>query len=165
MKCFIDLDGVLVDFAGGVFRATGAPRPKRLGWDFIKPHWWKQFGYDFWKDLSPTEDFKQILSACEAAFGGENCCILTSPCKTPGCVDGKMAWISRHMPQYSRRVLIGAAKHFMARPDAVLVDDYEKNIDEWVDNMGRGVLIPREWNRDFGVPLQRVLDEIGYLSL
>lgn len=155
---FLDLDGVLVDFVGGVCRYFGKANPytrpeaqgewgleKLLG---IEPEdFWRPLSYSFWAHLEPTPDAWPILAAVEnAARGPQNVCLLTSPCQTAGCVDGKMEWIKQNLPDYQRRVLFGSAKHFVAESGKILVDDSDANCDAWRKAGGQAVLVARPWN-------------------
>lgn len=160
MKCLLDLDGCLVDFVGGAARLFGksdpyAPyEPKRERgayetWELLgidKAEFWRPMGEEFWAGLDWLPDGRSILSAVETTFGKESICLLTSPCLTPGCEAGKVRWIREHLPDYSRRYLIGPAKEFCAHGRAVLVDDYDVNVDRFREHGGRAVLIPRPWN-------------------
>jgi len=71
-----------------------------------------------------------------------------------------MAWIRRYLPKYSRQFLFGPRKRFCAHARAVLIDDYDKNIDGFVSAGGQGVLIPRSWNRDAARPMSEALADI-----
>lgn len=150
---FLDMDGVLVDFAGGALQAHNKELDyENISWGFYEQvglteaEFWKPLGYDFWRTLSWTMEGKLLLTALEQLVGEENVILLTSPCETPGCIDGKMAWIKREMPSYTRRFLIGPPKYALAAPGKVLVDDYPGNINKYVKAGGHGVLVPRPWN-------------------
>jgi 5'(3')-deoxyribonucleotidase len=80
--------------------------------------------------------------------GQENVCIATSPTKCPESLAGKLDWIHRVMPPWMhRQYAITPRKHLLARPDALLIDDVEANIERFEAGGGRGVLVPRPWNR------------------
>lgn len=156
--CFLDMDGVLVDFTGGAFKLHGRSIPvSEIQWDFCSQMgfdgtddtaFWAPMGFEFWRDLDWTTEGCDLLDKIELIFGGpENVCLLSSPCKTPGCIDGKLAWIAKNAPQYSRRNLIGKPKELVASPHKILVDDYDANVEKFAKAGGRTVLIPRSWNR------------------
>lgn len=162
MKCLIDLDGVLVDFARGVFDFRGVPEPEVIEWDFIKPSEWPKFDRSFWANLYPTWFAWELLTAAQNAFGVSNICILTSPCITDGCVDGKMDWVRTRMPLYKRQILVGAAKEFCAHSDALLIDDLEDNVQKFRGHGGNAILVPAKWNRHRKIePLPYVVEEIN----
>lgn len=144
-RALLDMDGVLVDFVAGVFRHRGLPRVP-VQWDFVTPSEWESFGFDFWANLELTPEAGEILRATITAFGLGNICILSSPCKTAGCMEGKLAWLRKHLPSFSRRFLFGPAKEFCAGADTVLIDDSDANVNKFGLAGGHTILVPREWN-------------------
>jgi hypothetical protein len=165
-RCFIDLDGVLVDFHAGAARHHGVPYPdpwpsgvwhvdQVLGIEHTA--FWSTLDEFFWSELTPTTDGFQILSLVESVFGAERVCILSSPPRDPAALAGKCRWIQRHLPRYDRQFLIGPCKHMVAGHDAVLVDDSDDNIHRFRRAGGTGVLVPRPWNSGYAIPPQRVL--------
>lgn len=174
--CYLDLDGVLVDFTEGALRAHGKTvDPCTVRWDFYEQldltaeEFWKPFGYDFWKGLKWTDEGPWFLNELEKVFG-KDIVVMTAPCDTEGSVEGKVAWIKKQMPEYKQRFFIGPTKHLAAGPNKVLVDDNHDNIDKFVMRRGKAVLVPRPWNRllgetntrgQFDVP--RVIQEVKRL--
>lgn len=164
MKCFLDMDGVLCDFVLAACQLHGADDPykhdRNLGvWGFDKligvdtEAFWKPLGYEFWSTLPWMHDAGYILRLVERTFGKENVCLLTSPCDTAGCVEGKREWVKQNMPDYSRRLLIGSAKEFCAGPNRVLIDDYDHNVKVFRAAGGEAVLVPRKWNQGYRLSL------------
>lgn len=162
---FFDLDGVLADFVGGVFRLQHpkpAPRYDDVRWGleeqlgYADPaDFWRQLGYEFWSELPAYEDGFGLLGAVATAVGLDGIGLLTSPCDTPGCLEGKRDWVRRHLPDYHRRLFIGSAKHLFAGPGKVLVDDHDANVDAFRAAGGRVVQPPRPWNRRSGETHER----------
>jgi hypothetical protein len=152
---FLDLDGVLVDFVGGAFAHHGKSLPMReVRWDFPKQlgfedawaeSFWAGLGYDFWANLDWTAEGQALLAQLEGLFG-DRIALLTSPAKTSGCAEGKLAWIGRHLPKYARRYFIGPPKELIAGPGKILVDDHEENTRKFAAAGGRAILVPRPWN-------------------
>jgi 5'(3')-deoxyribonucleotidase len=162
MKCLLDLDGLLVDFCKGAHAyhnipySTGDSYPYPKGfWDIdtllpiSQDDFWKPFGYDFWANLPWMEDGQQILQLVERLFGVENICICSCPPQDPNAVGGKIEWVKKNIPQYSRRCIITPRKEFCAHSNVVLIDDRDKNIDTFIENGGHGILVPRLWNRNW----------------
>jgi hypothetical protein len=153
---FFDLDGVLADFVGGALAAHGrgdVPASsvpwcieKALG---IEPTaFWAPLGFDFWANLKPLPDGMRLFDRACVLMGADRIGLLTSPCETHGCADGKRAWVKRHLPPaMSRRLFIGSAKELFAGPHKVLVDDHDANIDRFHEAGGATVQPPRPWNR------------------
>jgi len=157
LKCFLDLDGVLVDFVAGACRLHGIENPylkeeMRGVWNFCtalsmtEEEFWRPLDRQFWSSLDKTHDSDRILSLVESKF--ERVCLLTSPSSSFDCPSGKSEWIHNNLPKYwrSRRYLLGSAKEFCASKDAVLVDDSDHNINKFRAEGGHGILVPRAWN-------------------
>lgn len=176
LQIFFDLDGVLADFVGGALAHHGRSIPfDEIRWGFPEqigfdgpndPAFWSPLGYDFWRCLPVLDDGMQALAHAEKLFGAKSIAILTAPCKTRGCLDGKRDWVAHHLPGYSRRLIFASAKGFLGGPNKVLVDDRDENIDSWQVTGGVGVLFPRPWNRGRGWEMsvnQNYLDSIERL--
>lgn len=159
MQCLLDLDGVLVDFVGGACRFHGRKNPyvfdpvnTRGQWDVVgllgmdPTEFWQGLDRYFWRSLDWMEDGREILEVVENKFGKENVCLLSLPCDTVGCCDGKREWVREHLPDYSRRLLLGSAKEFAASPERVLIDDYPSNVERFGEAGGQSLLVPRPWN-------------------
>jgi hypothetical protein len=168
-RCFVDLDGVLVDFNRGAIRRHGREHPdpwpagvwavrEVLGLD--SESFWAPMDEQFWVELDPLPDCYDLLRLLESIFGAENVCILSSPARSASALAGKYRWILRHLPGYERRYLIGPPKHFCAAPGKVLVDDLEENVKRFSEAGGQGVLIPRPWNGGHAVLPERVLGQM-----
>lgn len=157
--CYLDLDGVLVDFVRGAFEAHGStlhrddPLGVRWGLDDQlgfggdrKPLFWAPFGRAFWAGLPWTPEGRRVLDHVERLFG-HRVVLLTSPCDTDGSVQGKLEWVRRELPEYRRRVFVGPAKPMLAGPGKVLVDDYDGHVEAFRVEGGQAVQPPRPWNR------------------
>lgn len=181
MICFLDLDGVLIDFTGGAHKFHGFPYsmkdyPYELGvWENCPPpnssmsntKFWDALDEDFWANLEWMEDGRDLLSMMEIVFGQENICILTSTTLSHVCSSGKVRWIQQNLPEYERQFLLGPPKSFCAHDKAVLVDDRDKNIIDFMNCGGYGVLVPRAWNskhpyRDHSI--SSVMQDLEYLK-
>lgn len=153
---FFDLDGVLADFVRGSFRLHGRSVPLReVVWGFPAligftgaddPKFWEPMGRDFWAGLDRLEDGFAFLRLVETIVPAERIGLLTSPCDTAGCLDGKRDWVAKHLPDYRRRLFVGAAKELFAGPGKILIDDNDANASRFHDAGGQSVLIPRPWN-------------------
>jgi hypothetical protein len=73
---------------------------------------------------------------------------------------GKVAWLEKHLPSYSRRFLFGPKKEFCAGPDRLLVDDHDLNTEAFAASGGRTFLVPRQWNslKDVKESVPHILD-------
>lgn len=154
--CYLDMDGVLVDFVGGALRHFKKDIPRKdVRWD-IEEHcgfqsgsralFWEELGRHFWANLDWTEEGKELLAGLEEIFG-DRILLMTSPCLTPGCAEGKLEWVRRNAPKHDRRVMIGPAKYLCAGPGKILIDDHDANVDKFFDEGGLCIQPPRPWNR------------------
>lgn len=151
--CFIDLDGVLVDFVQGAFDYHDIKIPwPEIKWDFLKQagispaDFWSPLDQPFWASLRPTSEFSVIIDEVERKFGAENVFLCSSPCETAGCITGKAMWVERHLPSYSRRLILTNRKEVFSGPGRVLIDDRDENVIDWCKAGGTGILVPRPWN-------------------
>lgn len=156
---FLDLDGCLVDFRRGVHKAFDIPYDyatlsnKWLFWED-----WNDVTFDevdsictidFWAGLRWTHDGKEILKLVEEKF--DNIYLLTTPMSNLQSATGKMLWVQRHLPKYIKRIIITQApKSLLARPDTLLIDDKNKNVEEFYKVGGEAILLPRPWNKLHG---------------
>jgi 5'(3')-deoxyribonucleotidase len=162
IKVFLDMDGVIADFVSAAVRVHGKPDPyllpSSLGifdmeklWGITIEEFWAPIndaGASFWSTLEPMKDaFDIAQTAIDFAGGPENVCVLTSPSNDPGCIPGKRAWMEMHFPELKKNMLFGSAKHFLAGPNRILVDDRDKNLEDFAAHGGRSVCVPRLWNR------------------
>ena len=164
-RILLDMDGVLVDFLGGACKLhhktyDGHPhdpvnqvaqKPWNIEplFEMTAPALWSPMGREFWEGLDPLPWANEVIAILSSKFGEQNICLLTIPIRTDGCIDGKMAYIRRHMPQFRRQFLVGPAKQFAASPRHCLVDDHHKNIEAFKDAGGHAFLFPAPYNHRF----------------
>jgi hypothetical protein len=182
---FFDLDGVLANFVRGALQTHRAELPiATVSWGFPAqigftgvddPRFWEPLDFGFWANLEPYPDGFALLRFAETLVGATNIGLLTSPCDTAGCVEGKRAWVAKHLPEYRRRLFVGSAKELFASPRKVLVDDHDANCAKFMAAGGRCVMPPRPWNAyghncveedAFSVAQQSKIlqQEVGYAS-
>ena len=147
-KIFIDMDGVLADFDGGVELHCGitpiaqdAKRPEDYDdklWEAVRkvPHF-----YDILKPMpGATEMFHLIYSQY-----GADCEILTGiPKEKRGIVtaaEDKVAWMKRFLSEDVKvnTVLAKEKQLFCRSREDILIDDYSKNIRRWEEAGGTGI--------------------------
>lgn len=156
---FIDMDGVVADFVGGVCKLHDLDyRSLTYGmqgsYDIARHtcmsanDFWTHLDQDekFWENLELTEEAESIMSLLENHFKAKNCYFLSSPAMSPNCFYGKAAWIHKHFPGYINRLILTGHKHFVASPNRLLVDDSDTNIAKFKKHGGNTLLIPRPWN-------------------
>lgn len=157
--CWLDMDGVLVDFLGGISRVHNRPLPysqpeNRGSWDVDKlwgitvDEFWAPVNAEptFWETLQPTAEATELVSLVSGVFGVANVGILTAAAIGEDCFLGKRRWLQRHFPQFSSRLAYAKDKGIYASPRHVLLDDKDTNIESFQEAGGWGILIPRLWN-------------------
>lgn len=151
---FLDLDGVLANFVDASFKVHGKEKTKPVDtWDYYQEwgmtaaEFFRPMSFNYWESLDklPLADW-----LVDVVYGYTTCRVgvLTSPCTTPGCVEGKRAWIEKHYPRLASRIVFTGNKGLLSHPDALLIDDSDKNCSDF--RLGRGwtYLWPQPWNRN-----------------
>jgi hypothetical protein len=134
------------DWGWNIIRAANELHPTQKA--FTEATFWQSIKRDFWATVPKSRECDWLLETCAGLVGRENVCILSSPTLDPDCASGKVEWIYTFMPQWMhRQFLIGPRKHFCARPDSLLIDDRDKNIEDFCAAGGCGITMPRPWNR------------------
>ena len=138
---FCDMDGVLVDFMGGIAKHLGKKTVEQGDIDKVllsgvgtSKGWWVSLvpmhdAKTLWKYISQYDI--QILSACP------------SICKDDKAViAGKTAWIKKYLKPSPSKVNIVQRrdKKTFAAPNHILIDDHIKNIRDFESAGGVGVV-------------------------
>lgn len=158
MVVFLDMDGVIADFARSALAANGITdyQYSELTQDIAKQfcenekqeqEFYEKLQYDFWVNLPKTAEADFVVDLLHRLYG-EDLAIASSPLRISGCAQGKIDWLKKNFPFLERRLLLGKPKYLMAAPDKLLIDDLEENIERFESRGGRGLLFPRPWNRD-----------------
>lgn len=142
---YVDMDGVLVDFIGGVLSFLGrhpsdADRLTPMKWEI-----WEDMGIPevdfweilnsstFWSDLEWMPDGEEIIKTLESFWPKEQIYLLTSPGKDFGMgAQGKSEWVRWNLPDYTRRMIPTDHKHLLSKPGCLLIDDNMKHVEEWM---------------------------------
>ena len=171
MNIYLDLDGVLVDFVGGLCKRCGKPypytQPESLGeWNcyglmgLTKQEVFESLSDpQFWLGLAFTHDAMDILRACRRTVGPHGVSLLSCASGHPGAVYGKAMWQAKYLPGFQLAPVIEPnyddkdggddmprGKAVYARPGAILVDDSDANVEAYRDQGGPAILVPRPWN-------------------
>lgn len=133
---YCDLDGVMTNFNGALkshFQTNLENVPNKEIFDYIKSQ------PRFWYDLSPLHGSNVIWNAIKR-FKPR---ILTGiVIDDPNCIPGKQDWVKKHLGLNQYRVICVRAseKKNYATPNSILIDDNVKNISEWTNQGGIGIL-------------------------
>lgn len=177
----VDLDGVLADvftaahdlceievgysMSYDTYRETHGKYDIAHYFGLTQEALWKLIDDDtyFWEYLRPFDHTKGLWS--ELSSLGIPLTISTAPSRDPSCAEQKLKWVCRELGVFSDSVMIGSRKYLMAKPDVLLIDDYPKNVDTFIQNGGQAVCVPSNWNTK-NLRLDTVLNPIKeYLAL
>ena len=145
MTLYLDMDGVLVDFFGGLEK------------HFDVPHW-KQIpkteesimglkGTDFFNKLEPYPSSNELVNFVINLVGEDGWGINSSPLRgdRDNSAFWKRTWLTRHfmMPKVENLIFTGrkeqfATGRFDGKPN-ILVDDKPDNVSRWITKGGIGI--------------------------
>ncbi|MEC9490075.1 MAG: hypothetical protein UMU04_03940 [Halanaerobiales bacterium] len=63
-------------------------------------------------------------------------------------MEGKLKWLK---DRFGKEIYFTYHKHYIADRYSLLIDDHDRNIDNFEDWGGKGVLFPQIWNRNYGI--------------
>ena len=136
-KIYVDMDGVLVDFDGGYEKLTGMTTKEadEKGPEFF----WKPIskaGAKWWITLKWMPDGKQLWDYVKK-YNPE---LLSAPSREEASRMGKRVWVKRELPGVKLILRSADKKQEFASPNSILIDDREKNIEQWKNAGGIGIL-------------------------
>jgi len=139
-KIYCDMDGVLTDFDYQLKTMlninNGREYEKKHGpekfWELIDSK-----GLNFWSKMPWMKDGKKLWSYIK----DKNTEILSAPAKTiPDSKTGKISWVNGNLGSVKLNLKSADTKKEFAKPNHILIDDYEKNIKAWKSAGGIGIL-------------------------
>ena len=153
-KIFCDIDEPLADFLGAAntFYGVDIPKADIVKWElpyerYGKTHntFWDDLTEDFWRNMPKQPWCDELIDFFESQ-DGYSVCLLTAPAYRNAT--GKQRWIRKNLPKFydEKRYLIGPAKSFCAGPDSILIDDREKNCEDFIKWGGQAIVFPAPWN-------------------
>jgi 5'(3')-deoxyribonucleotidase len=165
LKIYVDLDGVVVNFVipamqhYGVDISHESQYPDGFGWNVLgatnllrtrqnlpelsATDFWDGLNYGFWYCLSCYPGAKEFLNELDKMG---DVFFATSPTLSSACVAAKYDWVKTHFRDRLRKLYIGADKTAYAKPGSILIDDRDRNVDNFIEAGGKAVLFPRPWN-------------------
>lgn len=141
---FLDMDGVLVDFDGYFVRNFGVSYNS-----LHKADAWKHVEAipNFFRKLPPLPNAKILFNEINKAVGNKaHLEILTAKPRRTGhlvtCAMDKEFWIRRHI---DKEIFINCVdgwnnKRHFCQPNDILIDDSQRNCDDWNDAGGLAIL-------------------------
>ena len=152
---YLDMDGVLADFFGGVEKMYGVQHWKELTSDKTKDLKTEVInritGTDFFATLPKFDNADELISMVKEFTGG-NFSINTSPLRGDheNSTKYKKLWISNNIQQPDEIIVTGRkesyAKNKASGTPNILIDDRPVNIQRWQGAGGYGILY--QANRD-----------------
>jgi hypothetical protein len=134
---YCDMDGVLVDFDRGYQELTGmtTQQADAMGGDtFWEPL--TKAGAKWWITLNWMPDGKQLWNYIKKYTP----ILLSAPSKQESSRLGKRVWVKRELPDVKLILRPASQKQQYASPTSILIDDRQKNIDQWEAAGGIGIL-------------------------
>jgi hypothetical protein len=134
---YCDMDSVLVDFDRGYQELTGMTSQQadakgvETFWDPIS-----KAGAKFWITLDWMPDGKQLWDYIRKY----NPILLSAPSREESSKLGKRVWVKRELPGVKLILKYASQKQEYASPTSILIDDRQKNIDQWEAAGGIGIL-------------------------
>ncbi len=147
-KIFFDMDGVLADFNKGVLQFCGMDRTNPNVYDKTKddiiwakikeiPH--------FYAKLSIIENAKEMFDMLYEKYG-DKCEILTAIPKPRREIlnagEDKIEWVRKYLSKNIKINIVQKEekKNFCKGESYILIDDLQRNIEEWNACGGTGIL-------------------------
>lgn len=167
----LDMDEVLVDFVGGVYRMWGVSREEVEAlrtpgeWCVLEPlekavnqtlgidGFWDAIhavGSEFWEALDPlpwADELIELVESWDVPWY-----VVTAPSDCPTSYNGKVRWLKARFGSRFDRFIISPHKELLAQPGRVLIDDREENVHKFtVGSDGRptggaGIIFPSRGN-------------------
>lgn len=134
---YLDMDGVIVDFRKGC-EELNAIEGYKVDWETIHAN-----GAEFWATLDWTKEGERFYYWLEKFCDeqGIDLCILSAVNYDDG-VYGKLEWLKNHCRIPQKNIYIvknGKAKAKYANETSLLIDDFGKNIEQFVLAGGKGI--------------------------
>jgi hypothetical protein len=134
---YCDMDGVLVDFDKGYEDLTGMT-PKEADTKGPKFFWEpiSKAGEKYWVDLKWMSDGKQLWNYIKK----HNPSLLSAPSREKSSRTGKQKWVDNNLPNIELILRPASQKQELSGKNKILIDDKDKNIEQWESKGGLGIL-------------------------
>jgi len=165
---YLDMDGVIADFFGGVEQMYGVKHWKELtsvktGGDLKQEVIDRITGSDFFATLPKFPTADSLIQLIKSATGGRFS-ILTSPLigDHENSAAQKKVWIAKNIEQPDEVIVSGRKEKWAKQKDGtanILIDDRPVNIERWQARGGFGILY--QANKDSIIKVQQGLNKYG----
>jgi hypothetical protein len=138
-KIYCDMDGVLTDFEERFDFFTGMS-PDEYRTKYGEEKMWNviddKVGVPFWAGMKWMSDGRKLWDFLKKY----NPPILSAPSKRSESREGKRQWMNKNLPNTKLILSRASDKKNYATKDSILIDDRKKNIDDWINAGGIGIL-------------------------
>jgi hypothetical protein len=165
---YLDMDGVIADFFGGVEKMYGVKHWKELtsvktGGDLKQEVIDRITGSDFFSTLPKFPTADGLIALIKSATGG-HFSILTSPLigDHENSAAQKKVWIAKNIERPDEVIVSGRKEKWAKQKDGtpnILIDDRPVNIERWESKGGFGILY--QANKDSIIKVQQGLNKYG----
>ena len=165
---YLDMDGVIADFFGGVEKMFGVKHWKELtsklsGGQLKQEVIDRITGSDFFANLPKFSTADSLIQLIKSATGGKFS-ILTSPLigDHANSAEQKKVWISKNIERPDEVIVSGRKEKWAKQKDGtpnILIDDRPVNIEKWEAKGGFGILY--QANKDSIIKVQQELNRYG----
>lgn len=176
MDINLDMDGVLANFVDAALKIHGKYDFKVTNWNFFEEwgiteeEFWAPIhamGAEFWENLEPYAWARELVELVKTY--DEDFVVLTKPSKHESCQIGKQRWMDRYFPGVPVVFSQNKSQDRCKGSHCVLIDDSDKNCDEWWRTGGSWVVFPQPWNELGSLckshPMDCVVDRIEGLAV
>ena len=137
---YSDMDGVITDFEKRFKDFSNGMEPRDYENKFGKEKFWElidvEVGVPFFAGMDWMPDGKTYWNYIKKY----NPILLSAPSRNEESKYGKRIWKKRNMPSTTKLILTPAwKKQEYASPTSILIDDREKNIEQWQEAGGIGI--------------------------
>ena len=139
-EIYVDLDGVLTDFDKQLDLFTGIKDGRQYEKQKGTEAFWAAIakgGLKYWSDMPWMSDGKTLWQYIKH----KKVKILSAPAKTISeSSQGKRIWVKKNLGNVELVLRAADKKQEFAKKNAILIDDYDKNIQQWKSSGGIGIL-------------------------
>jgi len=138
-KIYCDMDGVLVDFNRQFENLSGGMYSRTYEETYGKNNFWKLIkseGIEFWSYMKWMVDGQDLWNFIESPTTE----LLSAPSIEESSRIGKARWVGKNLPGVILNLEYAKDKKKFAGPNNILIDDHPKNISDWVEFGGIGIL-------------------------
>lgn len=109
----------------------------------------RKLGRSFWINIPPYPWMTKLLNCVNnfCKIHKANWYICTTPYYQSDCYKGKVDWLHANLGQQFSNIIMIRDKYLLANKNSFLIDDSEKNYDNFIKNGGNAFLFPQQWNR------------------